>query len=88
MVSALQLVVQIARMPDGSRKIITVSEITGMEGQVVTMQDIYHFEQRGIDSEGRIVGDFHPTGIRPQFAERFVIAGIELPQDVFGAAGW
>jgi len=88
MVSALQLVVQIARMPDGSRKIITVSEITGMEGQVVTMQDIYHFEQRGIDTEGRIVGDFRPTGIRPQFVERFAIAGIELPQDIFGAAGW
>jgi pilus assembly protein CpaF len=88
MVSALQVVVQIARMPDGTRKIITVSEITGMEGQVVTMQDIYHFEQRGIDSEGRIVGEFRPTGIRPQFAERFAIAGIELPQDVFGAAGW
>jgi len=88
MVSALQVVVQIARMPDGSRKIITVSEITGMEGQVVTMQDIYRFEQRGIDSEGRIVGEFRPTGIRPQFVERFAIAGIELPQDVFGAAGW
>ena len=88
MVSALQVVVQIARMPDGSRKIITVSEITGMEGQVVTMQDIYRFEQRGIDTEGRIVGEFRPTGIRPQFVERFAIAGIELPQDVFGAAGW
>jgi len=88
MVSALQVVVQIARMPDGTRKIITVAEITGMEGQVVTMQDIYRFDQRGIDAEGRIVGDFRPTGIRPQFAERFTIAGIELPQDVFGAAGW
>ena len=88
MVSALQVVVQIARMPDGSRKIITVAEITGMEGQVVTMQDIYRFEQRGIDTEGRIVGDFRPTGIRPQFVERFALAGIELPQDVFGAAGW
>jgi pilus assembly protein CpaF len=88
MVSALQVVIQIARMPDGTRKIITVSEITGMEGQVVTMQDVYRFEQRGIDTEGRIVGDFHPTGIRPQFAEKFVLAGIELPQDVFGAAGW
>ena len=88
MVSALQVVVQIARMPDGSRKIITIAEITGMEGQVVTMQDIYRFEKRGIDTEGRIVGDFRPTGIRPQFVERFALAGIELPQDVFGAAGW
>jgi pilus assembly protein CpaF len=88
MVSALQMVVQIARMPDGTRKLITVSEITGMEGQVVTMQDIYRFEQRGIDSEGRVVGDFQPTGIRPQFAEKFVLAGIQLAQDVFGAAGW
>jgi len=88
MTSALHMVVQIARMPDGSRKIITVSEISGMEGQIVTMQDIFRFEQRGIDSEGRIVGDFRPTGIRPQFADKFSIAGVQLPPDVFGAAGW
>ena len=88
MTSALQMVVQIARMPDGSRKIVTVSEITGMEGQIVTMQDIFRFEQRGIDSEGRIVGDFRSTGIRPQFADRFAIAGIQISQDVFGASGW
>jgi pilus assembly protein CpaF len=88
MASALQAVIQIARMPDGSRKVTTFSEITGMEGQIVTMQDIFRFEQRGIDSEGRILGDFHPTGIRPQFAERFAVAGVQLPQDAFGAAGW
>jgi pilus assembly protein CpaF len=88
MTSALQMVVQIARMPDGSRKIVTVSEITGMEGQIVTMQDIFRFEQRGIDSEGRISGEFRSTGIRPQFADRFAVAGIQISQDVFGAAGW
>ena len=88
MASALHVVVQIARLPDGSRKITSVSEITGMEGQVVTMQELFRFEQRGIDAEGRLVGDFRPTGIRPQFAEKFAIAGIQLPHDIFGAGEW
>jgi pilus assembly protein CpaF len=88
MASAFHVIIQIARMPDGSRKLISVSEVTGMEGQVVTMQDLFRFEQRGIDSDGRIQGEFKPTGIRPQFAEKFEIAGIQLPPDVFGAAGW
>jgi pilus assembly protein CpaF len=85
--SAIHMVIQISRLNDGSRKVTTVSEITGMEGQVVTMQDLFRFEQRGIDTEGRIVGDFRFTGIHPQFAEKFKIAGIELPQEIFGA-GW
>jgi len=88
MASAIHMVVQIARMPDGTRKITGVCEITGMEGQVVTMQDLFRFEQRGMDAEGRVVGDFHFTGIHPQFAEKFKMAGIQLPQDIFGASGW
>jgi pilus assembly protein CpaF len=87
MSSAIHLVVQIARLPDGTRKVITVSEITGMEGQVVTMQDLYRFDQKGIDNEGHVIGEFHFTGIHPQFAEKFKLAGIELPQDLFGQ-GW
>jgi pilus assembly protein CpaF len=88
MASALNMVIQIARMPDGTRKVISVSEITGMEGQVVTMQDLFRFEQRGIDSEGRVIGEFCCTGIRPQFADKFEIAGVQLPQGIFGAGGW
>jgi pilus assembly protein CpaF len=58
-----------------------------MEGQVVTMQDLYRFDQKGIDNEGHVVGEFHFTGIHPQFAEKFKLAGIDLPQDLFGQ-GW
>jgi pilus assembly protein CpaF len=88
MASALHLIVQIARLPDGSRKVTSVSEITGMEGQIVTMQEIFRYEQGGMDTEGRMVGEFRPTGIRPQFADKFAMAGIQLPHDVFGAGEW
>jgi pilus assembly protein CpaF len=87
MASAVHMVIQIARLPDGTRKVTTVAEVTGMEGQVVTMQDLFRFDQKGIDSEGHVVGEFHFTGIHPQFAEKFKLAGIELPQDIFGP-GW
>jgi pilus assembly protein CpaF len=81
--SAVHIMMQIARLADGSRKVTHVSEITGMEGEVVTMQDIFRFEQRGIDSDGRVIGEFRATGIRPRFAEKFEIAGIHLPPDLF-----
>ena len=87
MSSAIHMVIQIARLPDGTRKVTSVSEVTGMEGQVVTMQDLFRFEQKGIDTEGHVIGEFHFTGIHPQFAEKFKLAGIQLPQDIFGA-GW
>ncbi len=74
--SALHLVVQLARFADGHRRIILVSEITGMEGDVVTMQDIFRFEQLGVDEQGRIIGKLEPTGIVPSFAERFARSGI------------
>jgi pilus assembly protein CpaF len=81
--SALHLIIQIARMSDGTRNIIMVSEIAGMEGDVVTMQDIFRFEQMGLDSEGRVRGVFRSTGIRPKFAERFESLGITMPQGLF-----
>ena len=87
MSSAIHMIIQIARLPDGTRKVTNVSEVTGMEGQVVTMQELFRFEQKGIDTEGHVVGEFHFTGIHPQFAEKFKLAGIQLPQDIFGA-GW
>jgi pilus assembly protein CpaF len=58
-----------------------------MEGQVVTMQDLFRFEQRGIDSDGRVVGEFRGTGLRPKFADKFEIAGIHLAPDLFATAG-
>ncbi|MCH8813615.1 MAG: CpaF family protein [Chloroflexi bacterium] len=85
--SAIHVVIQIARLSDGTRKITHVSEIVGMEGQVVTMQDLFRFVQRGIDSDGRVSGAFQGTGLRPAFAEKFDIAGIHLPPDLFAVAG-
>ncbi len=87
MSSAIHMVLQIARLPDGSRKITHVSELAGMEGQVVTMQDLFRFEQKGIDSDGRVLGEFRGTGLRPRFADKFEIAGIHLPPDLFATIG-
>ncbi len=87
MVSAIHLIIQISRLADGTRKVTHVSEIVGIEGQVVTMQDLFRFEQRGIDSDGRVVGEFRGTGLRPRFTEKFEIAGIHLPPDLFATAG-
>ena len=84
--SAIHIIIQISRFPDGTRKLTHVSEVTGMEGQVVTMQDIFHFEQTAVDPEGRIIGNFRSTGIRPRFSERFVTMGVHLPTGIFGGA--
>src|ERR1700677_4303216 len=81
--SAVDLVVQVSRLSDGTRKVICVSEITGMEGDVVTMQDIFVFRKRGIRENGEVIGEFLPTGIRPRFAERLVVTGIQLPMGMF-----
>jgi pilus assembly protein CpaF len=87
MQSAIHVVIQIARFPDGTRKVTAVSEVSGMEGQIVTMQDLFRFEQTGVDSDGRILGDLRTTGIRPRFAEKFAASGIHLPNDLFAVAG-
>ena len=81
--SAVALVVQIARMSDGTRRITYVSEITGMTGDVVAMQDIFVFEKLGIDVSGRVLGRFKATGVSPKFADRLKKAGITLPASVF-----
>jgi len=77
------VVIQIARLSDGTRKIITISEVVGMEGDVITMQDIFLFERTGVSEDGVVIGRFRPTGIRPKFADRLLVAGIKLPQDLF-----
>jgi pilus assembly protein CpaF len=83
--SALQVVLQLERMSDGRRRIISVQEITGMEGDVVTMQEIFCFRRSGLDAEGRVLGRFEATGIRPRFAERLMMRGIDLGKDLFSA---
>jgi pilus assembly protein CpaF len=81
--SAINVVVQLVRLPDGSRRLSSLQEISGMEGEVVTMQEIFTLERSGIDEDGKIDSRVVPTGIRPRFSERLRYAGIELPSDLF-----
>ena len=81
--SAIQLVVQQTRLSDGTRKVTSVSEITGMEGDVITMQEIFAFEKQGVTQEGRVLGRFRATGVRPKCADRLRASGIHLPPDMF-----
>jgi len=81
--SALNLVVQVARMSDGSRRVTSISEVTGMEGETITMQEIFQYERTGVDREGQVLGRFRPTGIRPRFAERLKACGLQLPRVFF-----
>jgi pilus assembly protein CpaF len=81
--SAIDLVVHQERMRDGTRKIVNITEISGMEGEVITMTDIFVFEQTGIEN-GQIVGRLRPTGLRPKFMDKIEAAGINLPPSIFG----
>jgi len=81
--SAVHAVVQIARLSDGTRKVITISEITGMDGDFLAMQDIFVFERTGVDENGKVRGAFRATGVRPQFAERLASAGARLRPALF-----
>jgi pilus assembly protein CpaF len=81
--AAIHAVVQIARLSDGTRKVITISEVTGMDAEVIAMQDIFVFDRHGIDEGGRVKGTFRATGIRPKFAERLATAGCRLRPAVF-----
>lgn len=84
--SAIDVVVQVSRSSDGTRKVVCVAEITGMEGNIVTMQDIFMYRRRGIRENGEVLGDFVATGVRPKFAERLLVTGIHLPASLFEAA--
>jgi pilus assembly protein CpaF len=81
--SAVNLFVQASRMSDGSRRVTSITEVTGMEGDVVTIQDIFVFEKRGLSPEGKVLGRFAATGIRPKFYEKLLAAGIRLRPDLF-----
>ena len=86
--SALHLVIHLQRFSDGKRRVVSVSEITGMEGDVVTMQDIFHFVQRGVDEEGKVLGDMEATGIRPTFAETLERAGVHFEWTELAMKAW
>ena len=81
--SAINVVIQVARLSDGRRKLISLSELTGMEGEVVTMQEIFRFRQTGLSPEGQVIGKFEATGIRPRFLDQVMAHGITLPADLF-----
>jgi pilus assembly protein CpaF len=81
--SAIDVIVQVSRLSDGRRKIMSISEITGMEGNVVTMQDVFTFKRTGMGENGQVLGQFASTGIRPRFLEKLRISGVELPPSTF-----
>ena len=85
--SALDLIIQASRLTDGSRRITSISEVVGMEGDVITLQDIFVFEKRGIDANGKVIGEHRSTGIRPKFSEKLELAGIEVPERLFREYG-
>ena len=83
--SAVNLIVEQTRMRDGTRKVTGIAEVGGMEGDTVIMTDIFKFDEKGVDEDGKVLGDLRPTGIRPMFSPRLEIAGFKLPPQVFGA---
>jgi pilus assembly protein CpaF len=84
--SAIDVIIQQSRLRDGSRKVIAITEVAGMEGDVVVLSDIFKFEQTGVDSEGKVKGKLKPTGLRPLFGPRLEVAGFKLSADIFGAS--
>jgi pilus assembly protein CpaF len=83
--SALDVIIQLTRLADGTRKMTSVQEITGMEGDVITLQEIFTFEQKGMDQEGHLKGRFRATGVRPKFMDRFAARGVTIHPDLFDA---
>ncbi|MQA00919.1 MAG: CpaF family protein [Dehalococcoidia bacterium] len=88
MASAFDVIVQLSRMADGTRKITSLTEVTGTEGNTITMQDLFVFRQTGIDAEGRVLGEARATGIRPTFSDRLQAYGIDLGSEMFGVGRW
>ena len=81
--SAINIIIQISRFPDGTRKLISIQELTGMEGDIITLQEIFSFRQTGITEEGKVQGHFSFHGVRPRFLDKFAVSGISVPRDIF-----
>ena len=81
--SAIDVIIQVSRMVDGKRKLVSVQEVTGMEGNIITLQEIFAFKQTRVDAEGDVRGFFKFQGVRPKFVEKFKIAGIKIPREIF-----
>jgi pilus assembly protein CpaF len=83
--AAIDLIVQQARLKDGSRKVTSITEVSGMEGDTITMSEIFKYQQTGVEKDGKIIGELRPTGIRPGFSPRLEAAGFKLSGEMFGA---
>ena len=83
--AAINLIVHLSRLSDGSRRMTHITEISGMEGDVISLTDIFKFEQTGVTPEGKIIGQLRPTGMRPLFTPRLEAAGFKLGGEIFGA---
>jgi pilus assembly protein CpaF len=81
--SSVNLLIQAARLSDGSRRVTSITEVTGMEGSIVSLQEVFAFEKFGLDAENRVMGRFRATGIRPKFCEKLAAHGIVLPAELF-----
>jgi pilus assembly protein CpaF len=81
--SAVDIILQISRLSDGSRRVTHLSEVTGMDQEVVSMQDIYRFEKRGVGINGRVLGRFYSTGVTPRFADKIIASGIPISPNLF-----
>ncbi|MCE3236538.1 MAG: type secretion system protein, partial [Vampirovibrio sp.] len=81
--SAVHVIIQASRLSDGSRRVMNITEVVGMEGEVVLLQDIFHFVQYGVDENHKIIGEFKPTGIRPKFLDVLKAEGIEIDESLF-----
>ncbi len=81
---AIDLIVQQARLKDGQRKVVNVTEVQGMEAETVVLQDIFLFKESGVTPEGKVLGEMQPTGIRPKFMPKLEAKGLHLPPEVFG----
>jgi pilus assembly protein CpaF len=88
MAAALHLIVHVTRLFDGTRRITHITEVSGLEGQMITLQDLFVFRQDAISPDGRVIGELKPTGLRPGFTDRLKAFGIEFPGDAFGVARW
>ena len=85
--SALDVVVHLSRLSDGCRKVMTIAEVVGMEGEVITMQDVFVFERHDVDDDGNVLGAFRATGVRPKFTERLRAYGVKFDAEMFSNDG-